>query len=119
MIREKQQFSMQCNPVSMERVKKSSVLTNINVLIHRAKNTKLYHVNHMQTKPQAQYFKIHCSCLRIFAYTHDKRVVSELCERVATVLCACVHLYDCFPVEGHIFFESIHHEIYLFANRGG
>ena len=54
-------------------------------------------------RPQSRCFKIHCSCLRIFAYTHDTRVVSESCERVATVPCACVHLCDCFSVEGHIF----------------
>ena len=29
--------------------------------------------------------------------------MSESCERVATVSCACVHLSDCFPVEGHKF----------------
>ena len=29
--------------------------------------------------------------------------MSESCERVATVSCACVHLSDCFPVEGHIY----------------
>ena len=48
-------FSMPCDPVSMEH-DKSSVLTNkditvINtVLIHRAKNTKLYGVSNVQTK---------------------------------------------------------------------
>ena len=50
------QFSMPCDPVSMEHDKKSSVLTNKDitvitiVLIHRAKNTKLYRVSNVQTK---------------------------------------------------------------------
>ena len=29
-------------------------------------------------------------------------VAANKCERVATVPGACVHLCDCFPVEGHI-----------------
>ena len=36
-----------------------------------------------------------------FACMHDKRVLSELCEHVATVSCTYVHLCDCFPMEGH------------------
>ena len=48
-------FSTECDTVSTEHDKKSSVLTNkyitmINTVSIRAKNTKLYHVSNVQTK---------------------------------------------------------------------
>ena len=39
--------------------------------------------------------------LFFFAYVHAKRVRQVSCERVRTVPCACDHLIQCFPVEGH------------------
>ena len=102
-------FSMQCDPVSMEHDEKSSVLTNKNitmintVLIYRAKNTKLYRVSNVQRKVTntLPHVSIVLACA-LYEYTHDRRVVSESWKRVATMPCACVHLSDCFPIEGHI-----------------
>ena len=68
-------------------------------------------------RPQTRYHTFHCSCLRIYEYTNDLRVVSESCERVATVPCACVHLSDCFPVEGHILESGMIGNVLYFSKK--
>ena len=104
---------MQCDPVSMEHNEMCSVLTNNNitmintVLIYCAKNTKLYRVSNVQTKATNMLPQVPLSLLVHYMNMHNRRVMSESCERVATVSCACVHLSDCFPLEGHILLGSI------------
>ena len=43
--------------------------------------------------------------------------MSESCERVATMPCACVHLSDCFPVEGHIYRTTVDPEFVRVMKR--
>ena len=70
---------------------------------HDVKNTKVYLIGNMQAK--AIHTLLHVA-LCLYEYMHDKCVVSESCGHVATVR-ACVHLCDCFPVEGHIYLKRL------------
>ena len=67
-------------------------------------NTKVYRVNTQLTKGTITLLNFFCF---FFAYAHAKRVRQVSCERVRTVPCACDHLIDCFPVEGHISLISL------------
>ena len=79
---------MQCDPVSIEHDEKSSVLTNkghtmINtVLLNRAKHTKLYRVNNVQTKATNTVPNVPLSLL---AHYMNISTISVLCQNRGSV----------------------------------